>query len=93
MPHTYIDEEEVEEHGMCQQVPSKKEGDMWFDCDRRLCIVDDVWFVRYVWEDVALWKIRITAYYENEITDEMRDQYRQFQQRTSQADQQSIRKK
>ena len=93
MPHTYIDTEEVEEHGMCQQVPSKEVGDMWIDSDRRLCIVDDVWFVRYVWEDVALWNIRITAYYENEITAEMRYRYHQFQQKTAQRNQQSKRKK
>lgn len=81
MSHSYIDKEEVVERGMCQQVPSKEVGDMWYDDDHRLCIVDDVRFVRYVYEDVALWNIYITAYYKDEITPEMRTKYQQFQQR------------
>ena len=54
---------------------------MWYDDDHRLCIVNDVHFVKYVWEDVALWEIDVTAYKEEEITHEMRTEYAKFQQK------------
>lgn len=66
MPHTYVEEREIEERGFCQQEPCEKVGDQWIDSDGRLCVVDDVRFVKYVWEDVALWKVTITAYSDGE---------------------------
>ena len=81
MPYSYTIDEEVVERGLCQQAPSKEVGDMWFDNDHRLCVVDSVSFQRYVWEDVALWNIRITAYKEEEITADLRNRYDEFQQK------------
>ena len=66
MPFNIIKEETIEEHGMCQQEPSQKTGDTWIDEMGRKCVVDDVRFVKYVWEDVALWYIYITVYEKGE---------------------------
>ena len=81
MPYSYTIEENVVERGLCQQVPSKEAGDMWFDDSHRLCVVDSVSFERYVWEDVALWHVHVTAYPEEEITADLREKYAQFQQK------------
>ena len=51
---------------MCQQEPSQKTGDTWIDEMGRKCVIDDVRFVKYVWEDVALWHIYITVYEKGE---------------------------
>ena len=75
MPHTFVIEEEIEEHGFCQQMPLRKVGDQYIDCDGRLCIVNSVDFVRYVWEDVALWHITVTAYFSDEFTKNENGEY------------------
>ena len=66
MPLSIVNEVEIEERGMCQQEPSEKVGDTWIDDLGRKCVVDDVRFVKYVWEDVALWRIYITVYEKGE---------------------------
>ena len=66
MPFSIVNEVEIEEHGMCQQEPSEKVGDTWIDDLGRKRVVDDVRFVKYVWEDVALWRIYITVYEKGE---------------------------
>lgn len=85
MPHTFTIEEEVTERGMCQQEPSKSVGDMWYDNDHRLCIVNDVHFRKYVYEDVALWSITVTAYTQDEITPALRHQYELYQKKIQDA--------
>lgn len=66
MPLSIVNEVEIEEHGMCQQEPNEKAGDTWIDKMGRKHVVDDVRFVKYVWEDVALWYIYITIYEKGE---------------------------
>ena len=66
MPFSYVNEVEIEERGMCQQEPIEKVGDKWIDDMGRLRVVDDVRFIKYVWEDVALWRITITVYEKGE---------------------------
>lgn len=66
MPFSIVNEVEIEEHGMCQQEPSEKVGDTWIDELGRKRVVDDVRFIKYVWEDVALWRIYITVYEKGE---------------------------
>ena len=68
MPFTITREEEIEEHGYCQQKPVLVKGDRYIDDSGRYCEVENVRFVRYVWEDVALWEIRITVYNRDELT-------------------------
>jgi len=85
MPHTYTIEEEVTERGMCQQEPTTSVGDMWYDNDHRLCVADDVRFIKYVWEDVALWSITVTAYSQDEITPELKQQYELYQKKIQDA--------
>ena len=41
-------------------------GRKWIDNLGRKHVVDDVRFVKYVWEDVALWRIYITIYEKGE---------------------------
>ena len=66
MPFSIVNEVEIEERGMCQQEPSEKVGDTWIDDMGRKRVVDDVRFIKYVWEDVALWRIYITVYEKGE---------------------------
>ena len=66
MPFSIVNEVEIEEHGMCQQEPNEKAGDTWIDKMGRKHVVDDVRFVKYVCEDVALWYIYITIYEKGE---------------------------
>ena len=66
MSFSYVDEVEVEERGMCQQEPDEKVGDTWIDNLGRKRVVDDVRFIKYVWENVALWRIHITVYEKGE---------------------------
>lgn len=69
MSHVFTQTEEIEEYGQGGQRPAFEEGQKYL-CDvsgeRRLRIVRRVEFLRYVYEDVALWEIEIEQFMENE---------------------------
>ena len=71
MPHIINHTEEIEERGLCQQRPELETGDKYLlgvEGKKRLRIVKSVQFIRYVWEDVALWSTTIEEYFEEEYS-------------------------
>lgn len=69
MPHIISYTEEIEEHGFCDQCPDLKTGDKYLhevEGKQRLRIVKYVELERYVWENVAQWRIVIEEYLEEE---------------------------
>ena len=71
MSHIITYTEEIEEHGFCQQHPALETGDKYLlevEGKKRLRIVRNVHFDRYVWEDVAQWSTTIEEFFEEEYS-------------------------
>ena len=51
-----------------QQEPRVKKGDRYVDDNGVYCEVNDVRFMKYVWEDYSQWELTITTYNRNELT-------------------------